>query len=128
MHRNHLNIKSAQRGGHLYALMTGAANGAPRNDEQRRLPADVPWFARSIPGPGHLYTHQPVTDIAPISCLTDEDLEAYGDPARRSMWLMQKAVYFCTEGARTGATKETVASQLALLEHLAQLAKAASQP
>jgi hypothetical protein len=69
-----------------------------------------------------------VTDIAPISCLTDEDLEAYGDPARRAEWLVRKAVYFCTEGARTGATKETVASQLALLDRLAQLAKAANQP
>jgi hypothetical protein len=66
--------------------------------------------------------------VAPLSSLTEEDLDAYADPARRTQWLMQKAVFFCMEGARTGASKETVDSQLALLMHLAELASQDSPP
>lgn len=59
--------------------------------------------------------------MAPISCLTSEDLEAYADPARRPQWLVKKMAFFCTEAIRTGASKETVASQIELLIHLSEL-------
>jgi hypothetical protein len=59
--------------------------------------------------------------MAPISCLTSEDLEAYADPARRPQWLVKKMAFFCAEAIRTGASKETVASQIELLIHLSEL-------
>ena len=60
--------------------------------------------------------------MAPISCLTAEDLESYADPTRRPQWLVKKMAFFCTEAIRTGASRETVASQIELLIHLSELA------
>ena len=60
---------------------------------------------------------------APLSCLTDDDLEAYHDPTRRAKWLVEKMTFFCLEGLKTGASKEVVASQIELLISLAEFAK-----
>ena len=64
----------------------------------------------------------PKIKAAPLSCLTDDDLEAYHDPTRRAEWLVEKMYFFCPEGLKTGASKEVVASQIELLMQLAEFA------